>query len=366
MPRSLARSALMRADDRLVAVIAILAERHLAQEEIAELVHAIGIGERERVDHVADRLRHLLTAIEQESVRENPPRHVDAGRHQKRRPIDRVKAHDVLADHMKIGGPQALEPRLVIGKADGGDVIGERIHPDIHHMLGIARHRHAPVEGGARDRQVLKAGAHEARHLVQPLARQNEIRNLVVEVEQLILVGGEAEEIALLLHPFDRRSGLGREPRAVLVQMGLVFGVIGLIADRVPAGIFVEIDVTGCLHPPPDRLRGPIMARLGGADEIVVGAVQPLDHGAETRHVAIQQVLRRQTIPRRRLLDLLAVLVGAGEKEHVIAVEALKARDGIGRDHLIGVADMRRAVRIGNRGGDGVAGLFGHGRVVGL
>ena len=65
-------------DDRLVAVVAVLAERHLAQEEIAQLIDAIGVGQRERVDHVADRLRHLLAAVEQEAVREDAARHLDA------------------------------------------------------------------------------------------------------------------------------------------------------------------------------------------------------------------------------------------------------------------------------------------------
>ena len=51
-------------DDRFVTVIAVLPEGHLAQEEIAKLVDAIGVRQGERVDHVADRLRHLLSAIE--------------------------------------------------------------------------------------------------------------------------------------------------------------------------------------------------------------------------------------------------------------------------------------------------------------
>ena len=48
------------------------------------------------------------------------------------------------------------------------------------------------------------------------------------------------------------------------------------------------------------------------------------------------------------------VLVGAGEEEDVLAVKPLKARQRIGRDRLIGVADMR--MRIGDRGRD-VVGL---------
>ena len=41
---------------------------------------------------------------------------------------------------------------------------------------------------------------------LQPLLRQHEIRMRVVEREQLVLIGREPEEIALLLDPLDRRA----------------------------------------------------------------------------------------------------------------------------------------------------------------
>ena len=63
-------------------VIAILAERHFAQKEVAELIGTIMLGERERVDHVADRLRHFLSAIEEKTVYHDLLRHGDAGRHE--------------------------------------------------------------------------------------------------------------------------------------------------------------------------------------------------------------------------------------------------------------------------------------------
>jgi len=40
------------------------------------------------------------------------------------------------------------------------------------------------------------------------------------------------------------------------------------------------------------------------------------------------------------------MLVGSGEKEHVLAVEPLEAGQRIGRDRFIGMADMRLAVRV--------------------
>ena len=285
-------------------------------------------------------------------------RHLDPGRHQKRRPIDRVEAHDVLADDVQRRRPIALELfARGVGIADAGDVIGERVDPHIHDVLVVARHLDAPVEGGARDRQVLQAAAHEAGDFVQPLLGQHVIRPFV-ELEQFVGVSREAEEIALLLHPLDRRAGLGREPLAVLVELRLVLAVIGLVAHRVPAGIFVEIDVAVLLHRLPDRLRGAVVALFGGVDEVVVRAVEPLHHGLEGRHVAVAQRPRAQALARRGLLHLLAVLVGAGEEIDVVAVEPHEARDGVGGDRLIGVPDMRRPVRVGDRGGD-VKGLLG-------
>ena len=106
------------------------------------------------------------------------------------------------------------------------------------------------------------------------------------------------------------------------------------------------------------------MALFGRADEVVVGALQPLRPSSRSAaRCGRASCARRQPLKRRGLLDLLPVLVGAGEEEHVVAVEPLEARNGVGRDGFVGVADMRRAVRVRDRGGDviGLAGrvLFG-------
>ena len=82
-------------------------------------------------------------------------------------------------------------------------------------------------------------------------------------------------------------------------------------------------------------------------------------HGLEARHVALDQFPRRQLLLGGGLQHLAAVLVGAGEEEHVMAVEPHEAGDRVGGDRFVGVADMRRAVGIGDRRGD-VEGLSGH------
>ena len=101
------------------------------------------------------------------------------------------------------------------------------------------------------------------------------------------------------------------------------------------------------------------MAVLGGADELVVRQVEPLHHRLEARHVALDQFARREILLAGGLLHLDAVFVGAGEEEHVVAIEPHEAGDRVGGDRLVGVADVRHAVGIGDRRRDVVARLAG-------
>ena len=99
--------------------------------------------------------------------------------------------------------------------------------------------------------------------------KQHIVEIVRIEGKEFVRIGGKAEEIALLLDPLDRRA-VGSEALAFLVEPGLALGVIGLVAHRIPTGIFVEIDVAILLHTPPDFFRRSVMTRLRGVDEIVV------------------------------------------------------------------------------------------------
>ena len=255
LPNSLARSALIAGDDRVLAVAAVLPERHLAQEEVAHRVDAERVDEVHRVDDVAHRLAHLLAAVEHEAVHEDPARQLDSRRHQERGPVHGVEPDDVLADHVQIGRPESLEQlRGRVGKADAGQVVGQRVDPHVHHVIGMVGHRHAPVERRAGDRQVAQPAGDEADHLVAPDVGPDELGMGLVVGEQLVGVGGQPEEVGLLLGPRHRRAGLGRDPHPVGADGGLGLGEEAFVADRVPALVGVEIDVAGLVHPAPDLL----------------------------------------------------------------------------------------------------------------
>src|SRR5205807_7987154 len=90
---------------------------------------------------------------------------------QKCRPIDRMKAKYVLADKvqrrpklLKTDGPLAF----FIPKTDGGDVVRERIEPNVHRMVGIVGHRQSPGNRTFQtaDGKVLQAAANKALHFI--------------------------------------------------------------------------------------------------------------------------------------------------------------------------------------------------------
>ncbi len=91
---------------------------------------------------------------------------------------------------------------------------------------------------------------------------------------------------------------------------------------------------------------------VGGADEPVEGDAQLLLHALEDVGIAPRQFGGRNAFGRRGFGDLQAVLVGAGQEPHVESVEPLEAGDRVGGDVLVGVTDVRRTVRIRDRGGD--------------
>ena len=94
------------------------------------------------------------------------------------------------------------------------------------------------------------------------------------------------------------------------------------------------------------------MAGLRRAHDVVGPGVEHVAHRLEFRGDAVDEFLRRHAFARRGLLNFQPVLVHAGDEQGVAPVEPHEALDRIGGDALVGVADMRRAVGVGNGGRD--------------
>src|SRR5690242_6213464 len=93
------------------------------------------------------------------------------------------------------------------------------------------------------------------------------------------------------------------------------------------------------------------MARLGCADEVVVADIQKASHVAERAGDLIGKLLRREPARLSRALDLLPVLVGAGQKPDVATVQPHESRQHIAGHSRVSVTEMGQVVDVIDRRG---------------
>jgi hypothetical protein len=84
----------------------------------------------------------------------------------------------------------------------------------------------------------------------------------------------------------------------------------------------------------------------------IVSDIQLLPQIDELLSDAFNEFCRWYARFRCRLLDLLSVLIDAGQKENVFAFEPMIARNHIGQHFFVSVANMRRRIGIIDRRGD--------------
>ncbi len=83
------------------------------------------------------------------------------------------------------------------------------------------------------------------------------------------------------------------------------------------------------------------MLFIGSSDEAVIGNIHDRADVLDLTCDLVNVLLRGDTLRLCKLLDLETVLVRSCEEEYVIALHTLETCHSIGKDHLIGIADMR-------------------------
>ena len=284
-------------------------------------------------------------------------RPVRKGRHQERRPIHRVEAQDVLADHVHdLGLARNIPPillkfgltrRVIAPKTYSRHVGGERVIPDVKDLLGVVRPGDAPLEAFAADRNVSQAALHEALHFVEAEVRAHEFRVLLVEFKQAVLERGEFEEIVLLADQF------GGPPANIAVHGLGAVGNIALVGNAVAAFVpfFFDISVLGGLAQHP--LDGAdVVGISGGVNELVFTDIQKPPELLEELALQGDKHARGFPLRVRCALDFFAVLVGAGEEGHIVSAHALVTRNHVADDGGVRGSHVRPRVGVVNRSGE--------------
>jgi hypothetical protein len=91
---------------------------------------------------------------------------------------------------------------------------------------------------------------------------------------------------------------------------------------------------------------------VGRANEEVVRGLEAGHQRLETLRVAVGELLGLEPLRPGRVRYRLAVLVGAGEEEHVLAALTHVACQHVGGDRRIRVPQVRLRVHVIDRGGD--------------
>ena len=227
-------------------------------------------------------------------------------------------------------------------------------------MARVKVHGDAPLEAGAGDAEVLEAGFDEVvDHLVDAGGGLEEGAGLQ-ELLHGFGVLGKTEEIGLLLGVMDGAAAV----RAAAVNQ-LALGPEALAGGAVLALVGALVDIPVVVHLAEDALDGRHVVVVGRADEAVIGDVHELPQvqdAAGALDDLIHEGLGRDAGFLRFLLDLLAMLVRAGEEHHIEAAQPLVAGDGVGGDGAVGVADVKFVRGVVDRRGD-EEGFFRHGYV---
>ena len=213
-------------------------------------------------------------------------RRLEASAPQHGRPEDRVEPGDVLADDVQVGRPPAGERLRVIGEAGAGDVVDERVVPDVDDarlripravlaLRGLAvlgdRERDPPV-AGVRSRQIEKSSRPPRMKPSISLRRYSgwTKSGCVREVRARAVPGrptGGRTSSSRSATGAARRGGSGRSSAAV----SDVGRVAEALVRAVPALVRAEIDVAVGVGPADHLLGRADVVRVGRPDEPVGG-----------------------------------------------------------------------------------------------
>ena len=347
---------------------AIGAGNHVGHEVVAVAFNTQQVDNVLRGNGVAAALRHFFglaglgVAHRKEAVREHVLGQRLANSHEHGRPNDAVEADDVLAHNVVLSGP--TEGKLCFGSivvetiTHSRHVVQQRVEPHIGHMAVIERHGNAPIEARTAHGKVVQTAFDEAAHLIHAEIGLHEFGMLVVEREQLVLERGKLEEVRLFLHALERTMAVGAQVLAnrtvlLVALLHLVVGVIGLVGHAVPTIVAALVQVARFLHALPEVLNRMVLARLGRANEVVIGNLERLPQILEQGSLAVAPRLRRiEAVLLGGLGDLFAMLVHAGEEFDVVAHRATVASLDIGQDGRVRGSQMGRRVYVINGRGN--------------
>ena len=200
-------------------------------------------------------------------------------------------------------------------------------------MARVAGHWDPPGEVQPGDREIAQPLVNKIFHLLLASGRQDETRPLDQGL-YLGLIAGEPEEEIDLVAPF--QGFAVNAAFRVLAARGVVLEL--LTGDAIPALLAPLHHIAICLHPGKELPHQLLMLGAGGADEAVVTDLPAAPEIAVAGADGIAVGLGTEPGGFSGALDLLAVLIAAGDEHNLLPSQALKASDRIARQRGVRAA----------------------------
>ena len=220
-------------------------------------------------------------------------------------------------------------------------------------MLGIEGRLDAPVERRTGHAQIFQPLLNEVDHFVAAGHRLDKVGMLVNILEHAVRVFAHFEEITFFLHLLYRAAAV----RAVAVHQ-LMLGPEGFAGHAVPAFVILFINIPLIVDLLHHSLHHFFVALLGGADKIVVGHFQPFPQALESSHDPVHIFNGSDSQFFRLTLDLLAVLIAAGEEKYIFPLGPVVTGNGVRNGSAVSMADVQLLTGIINRCGNKKRFLF--------
>src|SRR5207302_395086 len=187
-----------------------------------------------------------------------------------------------------------------------------------------------------------------AEHLVPACLGLDKVGMLVDVLLQPILIARQLEEVILFGEPL--RFELGVDQAVSIVEVRVLLE--GFAGDAVPTLIDTLVDIASGLQFGDEGLHPADMVGILGPDEAVItDAETGFDVAVELGHPG-GELSSRYALYLRPPTDVVRVLIRPGQKEGLVADQAVVACQRIRPDQLVDEAQVRRGVRIDDGGGD--------------
>ena len=259
--------------------------------------------------------------------------------HKEYRPVNGVESYYVLADDVNVARPALVEEfgRIAVRVVtDAGDVISQRVEPDVNDVRRIEIDGNTPFERRSRNAEILQSRKKKIVHHF--VLSRNGIDEIGVGIDIIYKFGSvfaHFEEIRFLFGFFHFAAAIG-----AFAACELAFRPERLARGAIPAFVRALINIALIVKLFEDFADLFFVIFIGRSDKVVVIDVHALPHRFDLVRNHIDVFFGRFAEFAGFFFDFLPVFVRSRLQINVVTLFFSESRYAVGKNRLVSVAYM--------------------------